>query len=506
MQGINAGVGNTAAGAIVQIVAKGAMNKYLDEKPTHTHWRAKYEKTSSFAMESVIQPFNSQVQFGQTSQFTLNRTGDLVYFMYVLIDLPGIYPVMEQQKGDDVAANMRSHFPCGTDTVVMRADAEVYSSYCSGVDVASVAGSANLGQEDVSKILRQGKARWLQEKYSCVDQMAQASESAGDEGGDDEELPPVWACWSNAIGQLLVKCASIVIGGSTIDSITNDFCYAWSELTQKKDISQMIGKYESMQELISQSSKRRVLYVPLQFWFTQHSGQALSLASLQFHGVQVHVEFERLERCITVSDPWVRVNNCQTNTAIAPSDLSAAIETTYVYLDTEERNKFATTHFEQLIVQVQEYRVTQQNSQIRMPLNFNHPVIEFIFMVRRQVHEKANQWFNYSGIDNRDIVCNSSLTLNGQYRWSAKPGPYLRLVQPYQYHTNVPDSFIYVYSFALHPEEPSPSGSVNCSRIDHVDLILNLQEGAGPVTVMVFARSWNILRYREGLAGLAFCN
>lgn len=316
----------------------------------------------------------------------------------------------------------------------------------------------------------------------------------------------MWAAWANCVGQLIVKCASIVIGGSTIDSLTSEFCYMWHELTQKKDISQMIGKCADMNELIGFSCEKRLMYVPLPFWFTQTSGQALSLASLQFHGVQVQVEFERLENCITVSHPGVKVHNCSTRAPITSSDISAAIETTYVYLDTEERNKFATTHFEQLIVQVQQYSITNQNSQIRMPLNFNHPVIELMFAVRRSVHERSNDFFNFAGMDNRDIVLKSSLTLNGQYRWSEKPGQYLRLIQPYQYHTNVPEAFIYVYSFALHPEEPTPSGSVNCSRIDHVDLILNLQEGVGTVTVIVFARSWNILRYREGLCGLAFCN
>jgi hypothetical protein len=65
--------------------------------------------------------------------------------------------------------------------------------------------------------------------------------------------------------------------------------------------------------------------------------------------------------------------------------------------------------------------------------------------------------------------------------------------------------FIYVFSFALHPEDVVPSGSCNMSRIDHVDLSLQLQEGLGKeqVTVIVFARNFNILRFREGLGG--FC-
>lgn len=496
---INNGVGNTAAGAIVQIVAKGAMNKYLDAEPTHTYWKGRYEKTTSFAMESVIQPFNTQVQFGQTAQITLNRTGDLVYFMYVLLELPGIYPVVDQSDASQQQhVTMRSQFPCGGESALFKADAEVYSDYCTerDMDVSSIKSDA------VERILKQGKARWLQEKYNCVETVQSCPTPEQQACG----VPDVWACWANAIGILAVKCASIVIGGSTIDSLTSEFCYAWHELTQKKDISQMVGKCSDMCELISASGCKRLLYVPLPFWFTQASGQALSLASLQFHGVQVQVEIERLENCITVSDPAVRVYNSCTNAPITPSDLSAAVETTYVYLDSEERNKFATTHFEQLIVQVQEYHITNQNSQVRMPLNFNHPVIELIFMVRRAACEKVNQWFNFAGVDNRDIVLKSSLTLNGQYRWSAKPANYHRLIQPHQYHTNIPESFIYVYSFALHPEEPTPSGSVNCSRIDHVDLILNLQENVGTVTIMVFARSWNILRYREGLAGLAFCN
>ena len=68
--------------------------------------------------------------------------------------------------------------------------------------------------------------------------------------------------------------------------------------------------------------------------------------------------------------------------------------------------------------------------------------------------------------------------------------------------------FIYCFSFALHPEDPTPSGSCNMSRIDHVDLSLQLQEGLGKeqVTVIVFARNFNILRFREGLGGLAYAN
>lgn len=503
---LNIGVGNTAAGSVVQLVARGAMDKYISDNASKTFWKSKYEKTTHFAMESVIQSFNSQVQFGQTSQITLNRTGDLVYYLYVILELPGIKAV-ELDSKDGNATVSRSQFPSGNGSAARKADAAVYADYCSADDLAS-AGDGDVNSTNLMQALGKGKARWLQEKYACG-YAPSAEDLMGDTAG--ERQPAIWANWSNAIGQLLIKCASIVVGGSTIDTLHSDFIFMWEELTGKsgKRLTEMIGKRYNREQLIQDSAGSRLLYVPLPFWFTQHSGQALSLASLQFHGVQVQVEFERLENCITVSDESrVGVVDVATNTALTQSSLSAALDTTYIYLDNLERSKYSTSHFEQLIVQLQHYSITSSNSQVRMSLNFNHPSIELLFAVRRQVHERSNNWFNYSGIDGRDPVIKAGLHLNSQPRFNNRPGSWLRMVQPYQFHTNIPDAFIYVYSFALHPENTSPSGSCNLSRVDHCDLILNLQEGLGKeqVTIMVYCRSWNVLRFREGLAGIAYAN
>lgn len=497
---LNIGVGNTAAGSIVQLVARGSMDKYLTDGASRTFWKARYEKTTQFAMESVIQSFNSQVAFGQTSQITLNRTGDLVYFVYVIIELPGIKAV-DLSAGEGVM--QRSQFPCGNGEAVKKADANVFADYCNESDLPQSA-AQEVTSSQLQDALVKGKTRWLQEKYAAGYTVG----AHGDDADEDEK----WACWSNSIGQLLIKCASIVIGGSTIDTLYSDFLFMWEELTGKsgKRLTEMIGKRHSRRELIEDSSGSRLLYVPLPFWFTQHSGQALSLASLQFHGVQIQVEFERLEKCLSVSHPDnLGVVDVATGNPLGTTNLSAALDTTFVYLEQAERQRFSTTHFEQLIVQLQQYSITSSNSQVRLNLSFNHPVIEMMFAVRREVQERANNWFNYSGIDGRDPVVKAGLHLNSQPRFNNRPGSWLRMVQPYQFHSNIPDAYIYVYSFALHPEQvTTPSGSCNCSRIDHCDLILNLQEGLGKeqVTIMVYCRNYNILRFREGLAGVAYAN
>jgi hypothetical protein len=284
----------------------------------------------------------------------------------------------------------------------------------------------------------------------------------------------------------------------------------WEELTGKsgKRLCEMTGKRFHRTALVCDSRQSRLLWCPLPFWFTMHSGQALSLASLQFHGVQISIEFERLENCVVVSNSAVEVINCETGCCLTSNDLNAHLETTYVFLDTVERDRFATTHFEVLIVQHQIFCSAQQSASIRTQLNFNHPVIELIWGIRRRCQEFSNNWFNFAGIDNRDPLHSAALFLNNQSRFGGKPAAFFRLVQPYQHHTNIPDTYVYCYSFALHPEDPSPSGSCNFSRIDHVELQLNLQEGLAnePTTLIIFARNWNILRFREGLAGVGFAN
>ena len=360
------------------------------------------------------------------------------------------------------------------------------------------------------EMINTAKKRWLRDNYAagapldcCEDVEDCPDQLCGD-------LDNVWAHWTNAIGQFVIRCARIVIGGSTIDTLYNDFLFMWEELSGKsgRRLTEMIGKRYTRTQLICDSRQRRVLYVPLPFWFTQFSGHALALASLQFHGVQLHIEFERLEKCIVTSGPGVVVKNCATSCCLTNNDLSACLETTYVYLDNAERDRFATTQYETLVVQTQAFHYQTTQSQVRIQLNFNHPCIELIWAIRRQCQERCNNWFNYSGIDARDPLTSATLLLNNQQRFSMKTGLFFRLVQPYQHHSNIPDVFVYVFSFALHPEDASPSGSCNMSRIDHVDLHLNLQDGLGKeqVSVMVFCRSWNILRFKEGLAGLAFAN
>ena len=494
--------GSSGSGALTQLIAQGAVDAYLTSTDNVTCWRYLYKKHTNFAMESISQPFNTAVAFGAEAQITLNRNGDLIYFMYVVIDLPGIVACDKSEANGYGGAQ----FP----TYMVNA-----CSPCQLQDEKAVAPYISGDFTDASSDMQAAAIRNATNAYGRANHGAAPMLECCDDAEDCPaemcpELNNCWCHWVNAIGQWLIRQARIVIGGSTIDTVYNDFLFMWEELTGKsgRRLTEMIGKRYTRTQLICDSRKRRTLYVPLPFWFTQHSGSSLSLASLQFHGVQLHVEFERLERCIVCSSGDVVVKSAASNCCLSANDLSACLETTYIYLDNMERDRFATTHFEILINQTQAFFMQTTNQHVRMQLSFNHPCVELIWACRRQCQERCNNWFNYSGLMGMDPMETCTLALNNQARFGRKGHAYFRLVQPYQHHSNIPDCFIYVYSFSLHPEDISPSGSCNFSRIDNLEMQLTLQEGLAKeqVTVIVFCRNWNVLRFREGLGGLGFAN
>lgn len=109
-------------------------------------------------------------------------------------------------------------------------------------------------------------------------------------------------------------------------------------------------------------------------------------------------------------------------------------------------------------------------------------------------------------------VSTALIQLNGHDRFTARNGEYFSLVQPYQFHENVPVApGINVYSFGLKPEEHQPSGTINMSRIDTA--VLNLVTKANffdsvntTAKFRIFAVNYNVLRIMSGMGGLAYSN
>lgn len=234
------------------------------------------------------------------------------------------------------------------------------------------------------------------------------------------------------------------------------------------------------------------LYVPLQFWFCRNPGLALPLIALQYHEVKFNIKFRPLSECIR-------------GTATAGAALGASLYVDYIYLDTDERRQFAQVQHEYLIEQLQFTGAESfSNSAVKSKLALNHPCKELVWTLQSDANAAANDWSNYT-FSGAEPVDNAKLQLNGHDRFSSRDAGYFNLVQPYQHHTRIPSGGIYVYSFALNPEQHQPSGTVNMSRIDNATLQLNLSSSTA-CKLRVYAVNYNVLRIMSGMGGLAYSN
>ena len=335
----------------------------------------------------------------------------------------------------------------------------------------------------------------------------------------------IYRGWFDHLGERLLKYIDIEIGGQRIDRHYGEWLHIWNQLTlpesQKSGYLRMIGHTPHNIRPGNVAINEQRLYIPLQFWFCRNPGLALPLIALQYHEVKINIEFEELSN-VAFSD----VSNGAALTWTAPTSTeisSASLWVDYIYLDTDERRRFAQLSHEYLIEQLQypgEETITVSSNKIK--LAFNHPVKELVWVVQNSdIKERFKQMFNYTnevdwtpiisdpntgsivkesiiqslGADagagayttalgyisdnhkdrGKNNVEKAKLQLNGQDRFAERDGDYFNLVVPHYHHTSVPKTGINVYSFGLKPEEHQPSGTCNFSRIDNANLFLTVQ-------------------------------
>jgi len=265
----------------------------------------------------------------------------------------------------------------------------------------------------------------------------------------------------------LLEEVELEIGGQLIDRHCGKWMEIWVELTHD---SAKKAQYEDMTEGTDKS------WMPLQFSFCRNPGLAIPLIALQYHEVKLNIRFG----------------------ATVPGTVCLYCD--YIYLDTDERRRFAQTSHEYLIEQTQSSKsnAVSENCANKIPLHFNHPVKELVWCFSNtKDHHKSKVL----------------LRLNGHERFSARCGAYFSRVQRYQHHTGAKvvanKDNLQVYSFALQPEEHQPSGTCNFSRIDNAMLEvsgLDVLDSSKAACVDVYAMNYNVLRIMSGMGGLAYSN
>ncbi len=342
--------------------------------------------------------------------------------------------------------------------------------------------------------------------------------------------------WANNFGNALINNVVCEIGGQQIDKHYGRWLQIYSDLTEFNPTGASIvfpaggvGQgandtlYHKMSgtglgcDNITPTPAENIIFVPLQFWFCRNPGLALPLIALQYHEVKIIMEFET----------EAKIHKGSTDHASTSFDLWVD----YIYLDTDERRRFAQVSHEYLIEQLQYSNESfTSGSSKNFTLNFNHPVKELVWQVSNTLAEvdlaadpAGDESTLAAGMTINAGVMN--LKLNGHDRFAARNYRYFTRSQVWQHHTGyggtVAKDSIGVYSFALKPEEHQPSGTCNFSRIDNAQMNFSTALGsvtasAGDVgydsvtnkanTLHIYAVNYNVLRIMSGMGGLAYSN
>ena len=325
------------------------------------------------------------------------------------------------------------------------------------------------------------------------------------------------ASYVNAVGHALIQEISIEIGEQESDKQTGEWMEIWSNLTTTVETRfgfyDMIGKVDGYIPPTLYGPLK--LYIPLRFWFCKNPGLFLPLLALQYHPIRINVTLRPLQQMF-YSDALIA--NCDTTTVDPVKIIDMQLWGDYVHLDVEERRRFVANSHEYLIEQVQyspSVGLISSATSFPVRLEFNHPIREFVFIIQKNVMESYHEWFNYSSLAisengrREDLLTSAVLQLDGQDRFQERDAGYFRLVQPWQRHTVIPnEDYLYLYSFALRPEDLQPTGSMNASRIDNIIWQLTINQGTSPArgncSARVYATNHNVLRVVDGFGGLLF--
>ena len=440
-------------GGLIQLVAFGAQNYFLNGNPSVSFFKKVYKTHTNFSMESMRVIFNKNfIQYSDSTKLIakISRNADLVQEIYFSFELPNI-----RKK---IVRNL------DTDLII----------------------------------------------------------------GEDFR-------YVKHLGEVMIDNYYIYIGGTIVDTHYGEWLHIWNELTipssKRYGYDKMIGNIPEMylpdafdqkfSHRAVQIDKRR-FYVPLTFWFNKNPGLALPLIALQYHEIEIHIELRPYRDLFTINQ--VKSTDWSEYFDNAKLDINPYLEVNYIFLDTNERNYFAKTSQDYLIEQVKRiplYKVKQNDIN---ELNLQNPVKEIIWVCSRNDVDENNTWFQY--IDNeyieetsmndvcaceykeKEILLKATILLNGLERFEEKEGSFFNLIQPYQYHSVIPSTGVYVYSFSLNPESFQPSGACNMSRINKIELkteLIPLPLGVEySYDIFVYVVNYNFLKITGGLAGVAF--
>jgi hypothetical protein len=461
-------------GGLLQLKEKGAQDLYLTGQPQITFFKTVYRRYTNFSIESIEQLFDNPPGKDNSCNINIDRKGDLIHKIYLEQEIPTNASFIDEgnkvnygynflKKVDLLIGNklIDSHTSNWLETYAELTQPNEYGNFTSAHNALFMNSAKNVGiGHDNNNNDRHTATKF---QSMCM---------AG--GVDEYDFLP----WHDGTQYNASSTNADPLSGAFTNFKRNSKLIPNLKTNASITTSASATTVNNYGEYLF-NNEHHYIYTPLQFWFCRNIGLALPLIALQYSEVSIEILFSKFI------------------TSNVENQLKMYID--YIYLDTDERRRFSQISHEYLIEQVQTFKnINLTDSNL---LSLNHPVKELIWVSGNG--EEANY-------GSKSLKGKWNLQINGYDRFTERDITYFTKQQVNDYHSGyggvTTKNSIAVYSFALHPEDHQPSGTMNFSAIKNAYLICNLYNGqtATDETYTLYAVNYNILRILSGSAGLGY--
>jgi len=520
-------------GATLQLVAYGPQDLYLTGNPQITFFKIVYRRHTNFSMEDLVVKKITDPSFDGRETLLLPKSGDLFHNIAMIF------------KGNKVS---QGKF-LGNPTTAM---INHVSLIIDGHEIDKQTGDWIEAWSELTKPNPNGTCTNITNINDNSIVHLQTASAYGMETSGSLTLEKIM---HNGISYPPTKFQKISKCGG---------CFCSASYIRVSDGPEQIITGNKSESILGEC----ILDIP--FWFSKDPGLSIPLIALQNSTVQFEFKFNSIDTYFIGSGKGTcshfkgetppsnkttsNIKSLFTNDGTS-YNIEVDIMVLYIYLDTDERRRFAQVSHEYLIEQVQGIKNLGLNKPNIEISSFTHPVKELIwfgspfddnrgsytsaslttkttpFGLRYQIGvdenipggkiDAATTGKGGDGIYTVGLIgpstpssldaCNWEIVLNDNRRTEPFDLHYYTRYLVNRYHTgygsvSCPDS-IAVYSFALRPEDHQPSGTCNFSKIDSV-FLNRYANGQTPNSklrpINVYAVNYNILRFMGGLCSLAY--
>ena len=516
-------------GGLIQLVAYGIQDMYLTSDPQITFFKIIYRRHTNFSVESVIQNFSQPANFGEIVTCTIARAGDLMEKVFLYVQLPSVPRFVDSNGNDD---NIRKF-------------AWVRSLGCALIQEVTI----EIGGKLIDRQYGEWMYIWAQVANrqdiglaKMIGNVPSMYDFSNGKNGYDLYIPlTFWFCRNTGMSLPLIALASSDIKISftfrklsecmrmgptdSIEILEDIVPFQAGDYIKQTINGQTIYGYFINYDYL----QKRLYYIKIQNQNASNKNFVALQEPTTSYGIIDNVTYQNnipyriynaLNNTYCTPRPNVAENIENTTTSYVPRFVNAFLYVNYVYLDTDERLKFARSNHEYLIDQLQfNQNISVKSPNVKQLLTLNHPCKSHYWVAQLDSLVGAgtiNDIYNFTNSPVRypdgrlygdDIVQTAQLLLNGNSRFPVRDNDYFNLTVPYQCHYRGPTKGINVYSFCLFPEDHQPSSTCNMSKIDYISMIMKLDNSIttqNTCKIRAYTLNYNVLRIFFNLGGIAF--